>query len=572
MFDADAGYSKKHLVGLLARRWKMTLLLIFLILSSLVFESVGLAMMLPVLEQAIGVDSETRLSGLLVDFYMFLGLENSLSNVVIIFVAVMLLKNILVVLREALRTYYAYSYKREAMLSINKALLYMDYSDFQNERQGHLINDTVTASQHATLFLIQFIEFVTSILAVLAFIAVMFLADALITVVMIAFGILFFIVTKFTLGGYGKRVGMKEVSVNQTSTDYLAESITLMRDFRLNLLEQFQLQRMKSMFDKIVRLEVKWNAVTASIQPFIEMIMVAMFGGYIIYLTADGGVDQFKERLPSLGVIVILAHRMFVRASQISRTHVSIIRYFVPFMAVSRYLDFPFSKSYGVTDVNFSNDIIVDSITVKSGDRNVINSANMVLPGGKVTGIIGETGSGKSTIVDLLLRLRKLDAGKIKIDNTNILDVDLSLLRTKISVVSQAVALRNATVIDNIRTGNLDSTDDDIYQISKKLGLHEFILSLPQGYQTIVGDRGSLLSGGQAQRVLIARALLRSPDILVLDEFTSALDADTEELINSKLMKMMSNKTVIVITHRESVLKYCTKVFSIDDGEIITVR
>jgi len=562
----------QHFVELVNRRLPLTIVLIVIMLLSLLFESFGFAMILPLLESVIGVKTDTLLGGQLNQLFEIVGIEASLINISIAFFLVILIKNVMIVARDGLRTYYAYTYRKEAMLAINRSLMTMDYEDFQQERQGHILNDTITATQHATLFLIQFIEFVTSIFAIIIFTVVMYMAEPVVTIGMMVFGVLFFLFSKLSLGRYGKKVGMKEVHLNQSITDFFSESVILMRDFRLNLLERFQLQRMKDKLEQFVRMEVKWNALTAAIYPFVELMIVLVFCIYVLYLSSFDSTEGIKEKLPALGVLVLLGQRMFVRVSQITRTHVSIVRYFESFAVVSSYFDVHFEKSGESRELDFTRDIVFDSVTVGRGkNEHVINNTSFTFQGGKVTGLVGESGSGKSTLLDLIVRLRKLESGKVVIGESDLNNIDLDLLRERVGVVSQRVSLRNASVIDNIRMGNLLASDEEIFTLSERLGVHDFILSLPDGYNTVVGDGGGLLSGGQAQRIIIARALLRDPDILILDEFTSALDVETEENIVAKVIELMDGKTIIIAGHRVSALKYCDQVFSVKDKGVVLV-
>jgi len=564
--------SEIHFKKILIQKKFLTLTLILLIFLTLFFESFGFAMLLPVIEGAIGSGTDTKLGLYIKEFLQFFEVNYSIENILIIFVVAIVLKNILIIARDSLRTYYAYSFKRDAMIGINKSLMEMNYSDFQKEKHGHLISDTLSATQHATLFVIQFIEFITSIFTVIVFVVVMYLTDPTMTIFFIVFGFIFFLIFKLTLHNYGKSVGMKEVEMNQQATDYLTESVSLMRDFRLNLLEKFQLNRLREKLDNIVHLEVKWNALTASIQPLVEILIILLFASFVFYIVSEDSVETLRDRIPAIALMLVLAQRTFVRASQISRTYISIVRYFVPFSVVSRYLLNDINHGTGTTYIDFNRKIFFKKISISSDSKIVIKNSSFSINPGKVTGIVGKSGTGKSSLVDILMRLREPNSGSVFIGQKNINDIDIKLLRRKISVVNQSLNLRNVSVMENIKTGNFNATDNEVYKITKDLGIHEFITTLPEGYNTIVGDKGDLISGGQAQRILTARALVREPEILILDEFTSALDKDTEEKINQHLIEFMRNKTIIIITHRESTLKYCEEVFSIGNKSIKKIK
>jgi ABC-type multidrug transport system fused ATPase/permease subunit len=198
----------------------------------------------------------------------------------------------------------------------------------------------------------------------------------------------------------------------------------------------------------------------------------------------------------------------------------------------------------------------------------VLRDITFTISPGQMVGIVGPTGSGKSTLVSLIPRFRDIDAGRITIDGVNVCDYKLHGLRTQIGFVLQDTALLRGTVRDNIAFGRPDATEDQIVEAAKLANAHEFIIRMPQGYDSPVGDRGSTLSGGQRQRIGIARALIRDNPILILDEPTAALDAESEGLVVEALERLMARRTVITIAHRLSTLRNVDKIVVIKDGVV----
>jgi ATP-binding cassette subfamily B protein len=184
-------------------------------------------------------------------------------------------------------------------------------------------------------------------------------------------------------------------------------------------------------------------------------------------------------------------------------------------------------------------------------------------------GIVGYSGSGKSTFVNLILRLFQTDSGRILIGYKNINNISKNSLRSIISAISQNPILFHRTIADNISYGNSNATQNDILQAAIKAGAHEFITSLPKGYNTMVGEMGLKLSGGQRQRIAMARLILKQPQILILDEATSQLDSFTETIIQESLKEIMSGKTSIVITHRLSTITNMDRILVFDKGKIV---
>lgn len=201
--------------------------------------------------------------------------------------------------------------------------------------------------------------------------------------------------------------------------------------------------------------------------------------------------------------------------------------------------------------------------------RSVLKDFNLVIKPHQRLAIIGPSGAGKTTIIKLLFRMHDVTAGKIFIDDQDIARVTQESLWAGISLVPQDPILFHRTLMENIRYGKPEATDDEVVEAAKAAYCHEFIMSSPEGYNTYVGERGIKLSGGERQRVAIARAILRNAPILVLDEATSSLDSESEHLIQDALEKLMKNKTVIVIAHRLSTIRQMDRIVVVDNGGII---
>jgi ATP-binding cassette subfamily B protein len=199
----------------------------------------------------------------------------------------------------------------------------------------------------------------------------------------------------------------------------------------------------------------------------------------------------------------------------------------------------------------------------------VIENLSLHIPAGKTIAIVGATGSGKSTIVKLLLRFYEVQSGTITLEDLNIKDLHLADLRRAIGLVSQDVFLFHGSVQENIAYGSPDASVEDVISAATIAEAHDFISQLPQGYDTIVGERGQKLSGGQRQRIAIARSVLKNPPILILDEATSAVDNETEAAIQRSLDKITVNRTTIAIAHRLSTIRNAHQIYVMDAGKIV---
>lgn len=202
-------------------------------------------------------------------------------------------------------------------------------------------------------------------------------------------------------------------------------------------------------------------------------------------------------------------------------------------------------------------------------NKAVFQNLNVVIPPQQKVGLVGFSGSGKSSFVNLILRFYDLDSGRIVIDEQNIAEVTQASLRAQIAMIPQDPALFHRSLMENIRYGRLDASDEEVITAAKLAHCHEFIEKLDAGYHSLVGERGVKLSGGQRQRIAIARAVLKNAPILILDEATSSLDSVTEKLIQDSLRVLMQNKTTIVIAHRLSTLATMDRILVFDHGQII---
>jgi subfamily B ATP-binding cassette protein MsbA len=226
--------------------------------------------------------------------------------------------------------------------------------------------------------------------------------------------------------------------------------------------------------------------------------------------------------------------------------------------------DAPNAKELG----DFTDKIDIDNISFKYNDDLVLKNFSISVPKGKTIALVGQSGSGKSTIANLLTRFYDVNEGSIKIDGSDIKTVTKKSLRSLMGLVTQDSILFNDTIKNNILIGKPDATEEDILEALKIANAWEFVKDLPEGMDTNVGDAGNNFSGGQKQRLSIARAVIKNPPIMILDEATSALDTESERLVQVALENMMKNRTSIVIAHRLSTIQNADEIIVMNKGEI----
>ena len=226
-------------------------------------------------------------------------------------------------------------------------------------------------------------------------------------------------------------------------------------------------------------------------------------------------------------------------------------------------------KFQGIYDFNFKNKFIIKNLYQKFGNSNILNDVNLEFGAKEIIAFIGKSGSGKTSLADIISGINQPSAGVIQVDDKNFYDFNYDSLRSKICYVSQENMLLNLSIKENIKLYDQEISDESIMRACKLANCEEFINKLPNKYETNVGERGSKLSAGQIQRLSLARAIARKPEILILDEVTSALDNISEKLIYETLMNLKKECTVLIIAHRLSFLKKVDKIFIFENGQLV---
>jgi ATP-binding cassette subfamily B protein len=235
------------------------------------------------------------------------------------------------------------------------------------------------------------------------------------------------------------------------------------------------------------------------------------------------------------------------------------------------------AQPHTIVDVPNAQDIRIGAGEIKFDDVSfsyrdgtpVFKGVNLTIPAGQKVGLVGPSGAGKSTFVNLILRFYDIDSGKITIDGQTVADVTQDSLRDGIATIPQDPMLFHRTLMENIRYGRVNASEEDVYQVARQTFCDDFIREIPEGYRALVGERGVKLSGGQRQRIAIARAMLKDAPILILDEATSALDSESEKYIQEAMSKAMEGRTVLVIAHRLSTIAHMDRILVFDDGNVV---
>jgi subfamily B ATP-binding cassette protein MsbA len=351
---------------------------------------------------------------------------------------------------------------------------------------------------------------------------------------------------------------------------FLAQNIAGMREIKIFGREQHELQRFQANARAIDRLGLEDAILNATLTFLTGLLfslgemVILLFGGLSTYRGALtlGNLAAFLMYLRMLYNPVITLGR---RYDQSQRTLVSAARVLDLFDVEPEPGDCP-----GAQEVAIHGEVRFEDVSFRyRPEQEVLHHVSFVAAAGETIALVGPSGGGKTTISKLIPRLYDPDEGRVLVDGQDARDLPLCALRAQIAVVFQEPFLFNATIRENIAYGRLEATGQEIVAAAEAANAHPFVVGLPEGYETIVGERGVKLSGGQRQRIAIARALLKDPRILILDEATSAVDAESERLIQEALERLRRGRTSLVIAHRLSTILHADKILVIEGGQVV---
>lgn len=309
-------------------------------------------------------------------------------------------------------------------------------------------------------------------------------------------------------------------------------------------------------------------ALSALFVPLIRMVIVV---GFVATLLLGGlYVQKGLMEVGSYSVLIFLTQRLLWPLTRLGNTFDMYQRAMASTDRALDLLDTPIQVRDGDTSLEkVEGEIRFENVDFGYKDRELLfEKLNLHFPTGQTIAIVGSTGSGKSSIVRLLLRFYDVNDGRICLDGHDIRDLQIQDLRQAIGLVSQSVFLFHGSVRDNIAYGRLDASIEEIQEAARAAEAHDFIMSLPQGYDTLIGERGQKLSGGQRQRLSIARAVLKNPPILILDEATSAVDNETEAAIQRSMAQISKDRTTLVIAHRLSTIRHAHQILVMAHGKV----
>ena len=451
-------------------------------------------------------------------------------------------------------------------------ILISDIQTLDNRHSGKYISNVMYDTHHVqNLVSTGVLNLMKDTFSVIALVSLMFYQNWKLAL----FAILMMPLAGGLAKSLGKRIG-KATSKAGVSSGNLASFLTEIfkgsKMIRIYQKENEESKKADQVINDLVEKNIKIGSVMIRATPIMEALTGFMIAGFIIFsgkLIASGelGVNNFFSFLAAM----MLAYQPI---RSLATINMAAYQGAAAFKRISDIID----KEIKIKEIKDAPNLLLKNTDIKfnniefkydSTDEKAIRNISLNIKGNTITAFVGHSGAGKSTIINLLPRFYDPQKGSIEIDDQNIKQVSLSSLRKNLSLVSQDVILFDDTVKNNIAYAKPSATEDEIIQACKFAAADTFIEKLPKGYETMIGENGIRLSGGQRQRISIARAILKQSPIILLDEATSSLDAESEEIVQNAINNLTKNKTTLVIAHRLSTIHSADKIFVMKQGKVI---
>ena len=462
--------------------------------------------------------------------------------------------------------------KKNIQTDMLKSLIKADTKLIENKHTGKFVSNlTFDVGMITNLVSTGLLNVTKDSLTLIGLLGVMFYQNWKLSII----ALLMIPLASFFARSLGKRMGKASTEVQEKAgavTTYLMEIFKNHKLIKIFQKENFEKERSDNYLNDLKEKSKKTNIILVRASPIMETLTGIMIAILIFY----SGKLIIKGELDVSNFFSFLAAMMlaYQPVRSLATLNIAINQ---SISASKRVLPIIDHKS-SIIEKSTDKDLKIDKANIEFKDvsfkyetknDSILNSVNLKINGSKMTSLVGHSGAGKSTILNLIPRFYDCDKGDVRIDNQSIYEVKLSSLRKNISLVSQDVTLFDDTIKNNISYANLESTEEEIKKVAELSFSSEFIENLPNKYDTLIGENGVRLSGGEKQRISIARAMLKKSSIILLDEATSSLDAETESKIQKALQLLIKNRTTIVIAHRLSTILNSDTIYVIDKGSVV---
>ncbi len=578
----------KKLMVLLDQKQKRTMVfLIFMMLIGAILETLGVSSIMPVMNVVMEENALENHEYLRVICEVF-QIDNKRDLMILVLsslVGIFVVKNIFLFFQQKMQLKFVYTNQFATSRRMMINFMQRPYEYYLNADTSVIQRSITSDVNNMYGLILALLQLISEIIVFIFLVAISLVADVWMCITVTLLLVVVLLVIKCVLKPIMKRAGEENQDYYSGLYKWIDQSVMGIKEIKIACREPYFINEYSQCGAGYVSAVQRYNLYNATPRLLIETVAIA---GMVLYmmiqlLSGTGAVDI----MPQLTLLALVAVRLIPCANRINN-HLTSIAYFEPFfMGVSDnlqeeiqdenvdYAAETYQKSIDVEKLVIKDKIELKNITYKYPNTDVLifDNADMEIPIGKSVGIVGTSGSGKTTVVDILLGLLRLQSGEILADGTEVREHYQEWLKN-IGYIPQSIFMVDASIRKNVAFGYADEEIDDekVWEALAEAQLDEFVKGLPEGLDTSIGERGIRISGGQRQRIGIARALFEDPEVLVLDEATSALDNDTEAAIMESINRLHGRKTLIIIAHRLQTIEKCDMVYRIENGKAVLQR
>lgn len=569
---------KRVIAILTARQRKMLIVLLVMMLIGAALETVGTSLLIPFITVAMQPESVFE-NEWLKYFYDLLGLESTNGFLIMLSVVlsvVFVVKNVYLYFMYYVQYRFIYNGQFNTSRNLFKDYVKRPYEFYLDASTPVVMRHIMSDVNGSYNLLLTFLQLFTEIFIFIALLVLALVSSPAMTLVMCAVLGVILIANKQILGPVLRRFG-HEVQINSAlTTKWIMQAVNGMKETKVLNKERYFVEQYEKSADRLNTIQKRQNSMQNIPRLLIETLF--MCGILIMMAVFLAAGNNLNNMLTQLGVLAAVAIKLMPSANKLS-TYINNISYYEPsLIAVEDIIirshengeqaDRVFLRTEEITPMEFTREVRLEQITYRYPNTQVdiLRDASVTIPLGKSIGFIGPSGAGKSTTVDILLGLLQPQSGKITVDGADI-RTNLPGWYAKIGYVPQMIFMLDDTIRNNVAYGVDESEIDDeqVWYALKEAQMDEFVRGLPEGLDTSIGERGVRISGGQRQRLGIARALYTEPEIMIFDEATSALDNDTEAAIMEAIERLHGRKTLVIIAHRLTTIKKCDAVYRVEN-------
>jgi len=490
-----------------------------------------------------------------------------------LFLAILISQGILSYLRVNLFAIVTENALAKIRIDLYNKLLSQPLEFFEKNRVGDVVSRLSTdVEKLQTAFSITLPEFLRQIIVFVLGVGLLLVYSVKLTIVMLAVFPLV-IMLAIIFGKYIKKLAKDRQEYLAQTNVIVDETFQSFQSVKAYVNEKFELNRYSAKMFELVEIALKYARAKGV---FFTFIITGLFGA-LFFILWMGGIEVYKGNLSVEELTAFIFYAMVIGGSiaGLGNQYTELLGALGATERVKEILDEDQELSIEDSPIlaaSFKRSITFENVAFSYPSRKdieVLHQINFEVTKGQKIALVGSSGSGKSTIVKLLSRFYDLEHGQILIDGKNIQELEIKSLRKIIGIVPQEVILFGGSILENIKYGKLDATLEEVKAAADQANALDFIEGFPEKFNTLVGERGVQLSGGQKQRVAIARAILKNPDILVLDEATSSLDAESEKQVQDALENLMQNRTTFIIAHRLSTVRSADEILVLNQGKIV---